>query len=75
MESNNTPTTQATPTELQPRYKSWTLWLALAALVAYIVKALWQVDISETLNTVMELLLPILVAFGIVNNPTSKTTL
>lgn len=56
----------------QERYKSWALWLSLAALVVYVVKEFGGVDISDTVNGLMDVLLPVLVAFGIVNNPTDK---
>lgn len=51
--------------------KSWALWLALAALVVWLVKTIWKLDIAEPVNQFMNLLLPILVAFGIINNPTN----
>lgn len=57
----------------QNRFKSWALWLSVAALVVYIVKELCGVDISDTVNGLLDVLLPVLVAFGIVNNPTDKT--
>ena len=57
----------------QNRFKSWALWLALAALVVYVVKTVWGIDVSEKVNDFMDVLLPVLVAFGIVNNPTDKT--
>lgn len=56
----------------QNRFKSWALWLSLAALVVYIVKEFCGVDISDTVNGLLDVLLPVLVAFGIVNNPTDK---
>lgn len=59
----------------QNRFKSWALWLSLAALVIWVVKTVWQLDISEQVNQFMDLLLPVLVAFGIINNPTSSNSL
>lgn len=59
--------------KLQSRLKSWPLWLAVAALIIFVAKEFAGLDISETVNTTMNLLLPILVAFGIVNDPTNKT--
>lgn len=56
---------------MQNRMKSWALWLALAALVIWLVKTVWKLDIAEPVNQFMNLLLPILVAFGIINNPTN----
>lgn len=57
----------------QKWYQSWPVWLAIAALIAYCVKLFFRVDISSTLKGFMDVLLPILVAFGIVNNPTTRT--
>lgn len=54
------------------RFKSWALWLSIAALVVFCVKEFGGVDISETINGLLNVLLPVLVAFGIVNNPTDK---
>lgn len=54
------------------RFKSWALWLSLAALVVFCVKEFGGIDISDTVNDLMNLLLPVLVAFGIVNNPTDN---
>lgn len=60
---------------LQNRLRSWALWTALGALVVFCVKEFVGVDISETVNGLLNVLLPVLVAFGVVNNPTSKHTL
>lgn len=54
------------------RFKSWALWLAIAALVTFCVKEFAGVDISETVDGLLNVLLPVLVAFGIVNNPTDS---
>ena len=58
--------------EFLARFKSWALWLAIAALVVFCVKAFGGVDISDTVNGLLDVLLPVLVAFGIVNNPTDS---
>lgn len=52
------------------RFKSWAVWVSLGALIVFCVKEFGGVDISETVNGLLDVLLPILVAFGIVNNPT-----
>lgn len=54
----------------QNRFKSWALWLSVAALIVYVVKTIWGLDLSEQVNGFLDVLLPVLVAFGIVNNPT-----
>lgn len=58
--------------EFLARFKSWALWLAIAALVVFCVKEFGGVDISSTVNGLLDVLLPVLVAFGIVNNPTDS---
>lgn len=54
------------------RFKSWAVWLSISALVVFCVKEFAGVDISETLDGLLNVLLPVLVAFGIVNNPTDN---
>lgn len=54
------------------RFKSWALWTAIAALVVFCVKEFAGVDISATVDGLLNVLLPVLVAFGIVNNPTDR---
>ena len=56
----------------QNRLKSWALWMALAALVVYVVKTAAGIDLGDAVNGLMEVLLPVLVGFGVVNNPTDK---
>lgn len=57
---------------IAPRFKSWALWLSIAALVTFCVKEFAGIDISDTVDGFMNVLLPVLVAFGIVNNPTDR---
>ena len=59
--------------EFRNRFKSWALWLSIAALITFCVKTFSGIDISEQLNALLNLLLPILMAFGIVNDPTNKS--
>lgn len=54
------------------RFKSWAVWLSIAALVVFCVKEFAGVDISSTVDGLLNVLLPVLVAFGIVNNPTDN---
>ena len=58
--------------EKQNRLKSWALWLSVASLIVFLVKTFWKIDISETVNGFMNVLCPVLVGFGIINNPTDK---
>ena len=55
---------------MQNRFKSWALWLSIAALVVWCVKTFWGLDISDKVSEFLDVLLPVLIAFGIVNNPT-----
>lgn len=61
--------------ELQSKMKSWAMWTSIAALVVYCAKQFFGWDIAEPVNELMDLMLPILVGFGIVNNPNSKNTI
>ena len=54
------------------RFKSPALWVAMFALVAFCVKEFGGLDVSETLDGLLNVLLPVLAAFGIVNNPTDR---
>ncbi len=55
------------------RFRSWALWLSIAALVVFCVKEFVGIDISHTMNGLLNVLLPVLVGFGIVNNPTDRS--
>lgn len=55
------------------KLKSWPLWLAIASLVVFCVKEFAGVDISETVDGLLNCLLPILIAFGVVNNPNDRS--
>jgi uncharacterized membrane protein len=59
--------------EFFARFKSWALWVAIAALIVFCVKEFAGVDISETVDGLLNVLLPVLVGFGIVNNPTDRS--
>jgi uncharacterized membrane protein len=54
------------------RFKSWAVWLSIGSLVAFCVKEFVGVDISDAVDGLLNCLLPLLVAFGIVNNPTDR---
>ncbi len=59
----------------QNRLRSWALWTSIAALAVFCVKEFAGLDISGAVEGFLNVLLPVLVAFGIVNDPTSKNTL
>lgn len=58
--------------EFLNRFKSWAVWVSLGALIVFCVKEFIGVDIAETVDGLLNVLLPVLVAFGIVNNPTDR---
>ena len=55
---------------MQNRFKSWALWTSIAALVVFCVKEFAGIDIGDTVDGLLNVLLPVLVGFGIINNPT-----
>ena len=57
---------------IKEKMKSWPLWLAIASLITFCVKEFTGIDISESLDTFLNLLLPILITFGVVNNPNDR---
>ncbi len=59
----------------QPRIKSWALWTAIAALLAFCLKEFGGIDIYEKVYGFMNVLLPVVIAFGVVNDPTSHNSL
>lgn len=58
--------------EILNRFKSWAVWVSIGALIVFCTKEFAGIDISGTVNGLLDVLLPLLVAFGIVNNPTDK---
>jgi len=58
----------------QNRWKSKTLWVSIASLILYILKAYNLLDVlqlsSEEFNTIVDLLLGIMVMAGILSSPT-----
>lgn len=54
------------------RFKSWAVWVSLGALVIYICKTFGGVDLSNEVNGFLDVLCPVLIAFGVVNNPTDR---
>jgi uncharacterized membrane protein len=59
----------------QNRFKSWALWASVAALIVFCVREFAGIDIEPTVDGLLDVLLPVLVAFGIVNNPTDKSSM
>ncbi len=54
----------------QNRLRSWALWMSVAALIVFLVKTFANIDIADWMEQFLNVLCPVLVGFGIVNNPT-----
>ena len=61
--------------EKQNRLRSWALWMAMGALVVFAVKEFTGLDISGTVDGLLNVLCPVLVGFGIINDPTNPASL
>lgn len=61
----------------QNRFKSWALWVSFAGAVWVILSTFGipeKIGLTEdTFNTILDAIGSLLIAFGIVNNPTNKT--
>ena len=64
---------------VQPRWKSWAMWVSVAGAVWTILSCLGlteRIGISEgTFKTILDSVGVILIAFGVVNNPTDPYNL
>lgn len=62
---------------MQNRFKSKVLWVSIGTQVLAILLSLGLIDTgcSETFETILVSLCELFVAFGILNNPTSKNSL
>lgn len=63
----------------QNRFKSWALWVSVAGAIwvilsAFGLTAAWGIE-ETTFKTILDAIGTILIAFGIVNNPTDKENL
>ena len=56
----------------QAWYKSWALWMSVAALIVYVCKTVCKIDIENWVNGLMDVLLPVMIGFGLINNPNKK---
>ncbi len=60
---------------MKEKLRSWALWVSMAALVVFCVKEFGGVGIAGSVNGLLNVLCPVLVGFGIVNNPNSRDSL
>ena len=56
---------------MKERFKSPVLWTALIALIVFVLKTWCKIEI-EGVDEFTELLLAVLIAFGVCNNPTDR---
>lgn len=72
--NTNNNTTPAT----QPRYKSWALWVSVLGAIGVILNSFGVFEMigidSNEFDIIVNAVGSILIAFGIVNNPTNKTS-
>lgn len=70
-------TTNNSNSTVQPRYKSWALWLSVLGAIGVILNATGVFEKigldSTSWDIIVNALGSILIGFGIVNNPTNKT--
>lgn len=60
---------------IKEKLRSWPLWLAIAALITFCVKTFTGFDIGDTLDGLLNVLLPVLIGFGVINNPNDRSSL
>jgi uncharacterized membrane protein len=56
----------------QNRFRSPALWVSVAALIAFVLKTYLGYEIAEY-DKLVDLVLTVLIGFGVLNNPTNKT--
>ena len=58
----------------QSKLRSWPLWLAVAALITFVTKTYFGYEIPGADN-LLDLILPIVIGLGIINNPSDSNHL
>jgi Bacteriophage holin. len=59
----------------QPKYKSWLLWASIASLVVIFIRLFYGSNYSDFTDNLINVVMAVLSAVGIINNPNSKTTI
>lgn len=57
---------------IKEKLKSWALWVSIAALVVFCVKEFTGLDVADKVDGLLDVLCPVLVGFGIINNPNNR---
>ncbi|MBE6812578.1 MAG: hypothetical protein E7523_06820 [Ruminococcaceae bacterium] len=77
MDGNKKETATATTVSVKDRLKSWAVWTSVFGALAVILNAFGvfeKIGIdSTTFDTIINSVGSVLIAFGILNNPTDKT--
>ena len=73
MDGNNIKTDNTVIVKKQSRLRSWALWVSVAALAVWCVKTFAGVDISPQVSGLLDVLCPVFVGFGIINDPTNSS--
>jgi uncharacterized membrane protein len=60
---------------LKKNLQSWALWTGVVALIVFVTANAIGIDISDPATMLMALLLPVLVGFGIINDPATRDKL
>jgi uncharacterized membrane protein len=58
----------------QKWYQSKAMWVAMSALLSYVVKLIFGTDINSTISGLLDVILPILISAGVVISPTAGNT-
>lgn len=58
----------------QNRFKSWALWVSVAALIGFVSKTYFGYEIPQ-FDTLVNMILIVLAGFGIINNPENKSNI
>ena len=73
---NNKNLTEVKKNTIQPRYKSWALWVSVLGAVGVILNSFGVFEMlgidNATFDTVVNAIGTILITFGILNNPTDN---
>jgi uncharacterized membrane protein len=59
---------------MQNRFKSWVLWAGVASFIIFVLKTYFGIVIPQV-DVLVNMILSILVLFGVINNPENKDSL
>jgi uncharacterized membrane protein len=59
---------------MQNRFKSWVLWASIASFIVFVLKTYFGIVIPQV-DVLVNMILSVMVLFGVVNNPTDSQKL